>query len=265
VKLLAIDAATEACSAALLVDGALLARYEVIGRGHAERLLPMVDELLAEAGLSLNALDALAFGRGPGAFTGVRIAVGLAQGLAFGAGLPVVPVSNLAALGRLALDEASAAGVLVDRALACLDARMNEVYWAEVVARADGGVDVLQERLGSAASVALQLGAAEAVGAADSPARAAEAAIPAALRAGAGAATVGAGHGWRAYPALAERFPALALRLPDLLPRAHEIARLGALGLAAGRAVAAEEAAPVYLRDDVATRSGRSPPGVTTP
>jgi tRNA threonylcarbamoyladenosine biosynthesis protein TsaB len=264
-KLLAIDAATEACSAALLVDGTLLARYEVIGRGHAERLLPMVDELLAEAGLSLTALDALAFGRGPGAFTGVRIAVGLAQGLAFGAGLPVVPVSNLAALGRLALDEASAAGVPVDRALACLDARMNEVYWAEVVARADGGVDVRQERLGSPGTVGLQLDPGGSTGAAQSPVRSADSATLAALEAGTGATTVGAGHGWRAYPALVERFPALALRLPDLLPRAHEIARLGALDAAAGRAIAAEDAAPVYLRDDVATRSGRSPPGVTTP
>jgi tRNA threonylcarbamoyladenosine biosynthesis protein TsaB len=249
-KLLAIDAATEACSAAVWTDGAVLARYEVIGRGHAERLLPMVDELLSESGLTLGSLDAIAFGRGPGAFTGVRIAVGLAQGLAFGAGLPVVPVSDLAALARLALDRhaadasraapAGGAGTLphgaVTRdgavALVCLDARMNEVYWAEARARADGGIDLASERLGTPASVVL-------TGGADAP-------------------VVAAGHGWSAYPALRERFPRLAACWPELLPRAHEIAALAVLEVAAGRTVAPEDAAPVYLRDDVATRSGRA-------
>jgi tRNA threonylcarbamoyladenosine biosynthesis protein TsaB len=236
-KLLAIDAATEACSAALLVDGELIARYEVLGRGHAERLLPMVDELLAEAGVGVRGLDAIAFGRGPGAFTGVRIAIGLAQGLAFGAGLPVVPVSNLAALARLALDRTPGAAT----ALVCLDARMTEVYWAEAVSTPAGGIALVAEQLGPPASVAL------------SPAAAGNSGI------------VGAGHGWRAYPTLVERFPALVACLPDLLPRAQEIARLAALELAAGRAVAPEEAAPVYLRDDVATRSGRPLPGVGPP
>jgi tRNA threonylcarbamoyladenosine biosynthesis protein TsaB len=243
-KLLAIDTATEACSAALWADGAVLARYEVIGRGHAERLLPMIDELLAEAGLALPALDAVAFGRGPGAFTGVRIAVGLAQGLAFGAGLPVVPVSNLAALARLALDRHAAERGGTDRrsgdrdasALICLDARMNEVYWAEARARADGGIELVSERLGPAGAVAL---------AADGE-----------------APIVAAGHGWAAYPVLRERFPALAACWPELLPRAHEVAALAALEVAAGRTVAPEDAAPVYLRDDVATRSGRAPPEI---
>jgi tRNA threonylcarbamoyladenosine biosynthesis protein TsaB len=250
-QLLAIDTATEACSAAVWTDGALLARYEVIGRGHAERLLPMVDELLASAGLSLGRLDAIAFGRGPGAFTGVRIAVGLAQGLALGAGVPLVPVSDLAALARLALDRhaagatgaAGAAGAAgaqgapgADTALVCLDARMNEVYWAEARGRADGGIDLVAERLGPPGSVALD--------AARSP-----------------SAVVAAGHGWSAYPALRERFPTLAACWPELLPRAHEIAALAALEVAAGRTVSPEEAAPVYLRDEVATRSGRA----TTP
>lgn len=233
-KLLAIDAATEACSAALLVDGELRARYEVLGRGHAERLLPMVDELLTEAGYGVTALDAIAFGRGPGAFTGVRIAIGLAQGLAFGAGLPLVPVSNLAALARLALDGTPAAAT----ALVCLDARMNEVYWAEALAAPDGGIALVAERLGPPAGVVLST----AVGSR-------------------GPGLVGAGHGWRAYPVLGERFPGLVACLPDLLPRAHEIARLAALEFAAGRAVAPENAAPVYLRDDVATRSGRQASG----
>lgn len=227
-KLLAIDTATEACSAAIWSDGAVLARYEVIGRGHAERMLPMVDELLAEAGLALGALDAIAFGRGPGAFTGVRIAVGLAQGLAFGAGLPLVPVSNLAALARLALDRHATEAV----ALVCLDARMNEVYWAEARGRADGGIHLVAERLGPPASVAV-------TGGVDAP-------------------VVAAGHGWSAHPALRERCAGLAACWPELLPRAHEIATLAAIEAAAGRTVSPEEAAPVYLRDDVATRSGRA-------
>jgi tRNA threonylcarbamoyladenosine biosynthesis protein TsaB len=254
-KLLAIDSATEACSAAVWIDGAVLARYEVIGRGHAERLLPMVDELLAESGLRLQQLDALAFGRGPGAFTGIRIGVGLAQGLAFGADLPLVPVSSLAALARLALDtyaveagpprgeERAVAGLRAGdaiigaagpRALVCLDARMNEVYWAEACGRPDGGVELVAERLGTAASVELS---------------AAAAALP----------LIGAGHGWAAHPAMRESFPQLVACWPELLPRAHEIAALAALEVAAGRTVSAEDAAPVYLRDDVATRSGRGP------
>jgi tRNA threonylcarbamoyladenosine biosynthesis protein TsaB len=237
-KLLAIDTATEACSAAVWTDGAVLARYEVIGRGHAERLLPMVDELLAESGLTLGGLDALAFGRGPGAFTGVRIAVGLAQGLAFGAGLPVVPISNLAALARLALDRYAheTTAVAAPAALVCLDARMKEVYWAEAHGRGDGGVDLVSERLGAPELVML-------------------------TSASAGRPLVAAGHGWSAYPLLQERHPSLAACWPDLLPRAHEIAALAALEAAAGRLVSPEDAAPVYLRDDVATRSGKA----TTP
>ncbi|MDP3483577.1 MAG: tRNA (adenosine(37)-N6)-threonylcarbamoyltransferase complex dimerization subunit type 1 TsaB, partial [Sulfuricella sp.] len=118
-KILALDSSTELCSVALWLDGEMLVREELAGQRHSELLLPMVQELLAEAGLDLKALDGIAFGEGPGSFTGLRIGCGVAQGLAFGAGLPVAGVCTL-----LALADASGAG----RVIACLDARMGEVY-----------------------------------------------------------------------------------------------------------------------------------------
>src|SRR5690554_2590516 len=106
-KILAIETATEACSAALLIDDAILERYELAPQRHNRLILPMIESLLAEAGIKISQVDAVAFGRGPGSFTGVRIAAGVAQGIAFGADLPVVPVSTLAALAQDALTEAS--------------------------------------------------------------------------------------------------------------------------------------------------------------
>src|SRR5258705_7456513 len=151
-KILAIDTATEACSAALAVGDTLLARYEEPGRGHAERILSMVDEILAEAGVLLTALDAIAFGRGPGAFTGVRIGAAVAQGLAVGAGLSVVPVSNLAALAERAIAERAA-----DAALVCIDARMSEVYWCSYRAMQGRGLEALgEERVSAPATVSLR-------------------------------------------------------------------------------------------------------------
>jgi tRNA threonylcarbamoyladenosine biosynthesis protein TsaB len=221
-KILAIDAATEACSAALLRDAVVTERYEVPGRGHAARLLPMADELLREAGLDLGALDALAFGRGPGGFTGLRIAAGIAQGLAAGSGKPLLPVSDLAAIAA-----AAARGSVAGRVLACLDARMGQVYWA----------------------------AYDCSGAAPDLIGAEHLTDPAGVAAPAGAPCFGAGHGFAAYPALAERLgAALAGVDPSLLPRAADIARIAAIDLAAGKALAAAQGQPVYLRDEVVHR-----------
>ncbi len=122
-KLLAFDTVTERCSVALLADGRCASRAETAANRHASLLLPMVESLLAEAGISLSALDAVAFDRGPGSFTGLRIGAGVAQGLAFGASLPVIGVSSL---------ETLAAACDHDRVLAALDARMGQVYWAVV-------------------------------------------------------------------------------------------------------------------------------------
>lgn len=226
-KILAVDTATEACSAALVFDGEIVERHEVIGRGHAERLLPMVQEVLAEAGVALAAVDAIAFGRGPGSFTGLRIGAGVTQGLAFGANLPVVPVSDLAALAARAAARHGERYVL-----ACLDARMSQVYWA-----AFDCADVK-------APVALT---AEAVS------DAGEVALPGTSQGG--PAFYGAGHGLSAYPALHTLLgPRLVGYDPDLLPHAREIALIGAQVFAQGGAVGAEQAVPVYIRDDVAHR-----------
>lgn len=227
-RILALDTATEACSVALLDDAEVRMRYEVLGRGHAERVLPMIDELLAEAGTSLGALDAIAFGRGPGAFTGVRIAVSVAQGLSLGTGLPLVPISDLRALAAAAL-----AATRADHALVCLDARMGEVYWG--LGRPDpaSGCALVAEGLAPPGNVP------------DLPP---------------GSRPVAAGHGWTAYPLLEERFgPRLAARWPLLLPDAATIARLAVAEVRAGRTVTAANAEPVYLRNDVATRSSRAP------
>ncbi len=233
-KILALDTATESCSVALLIDGKLSTREMEFDRGHAEHILPMVDSILIEAGLRLAEVDALAFGRGPGGFTGVRLAASVTQGLAFGAGLPVVPVSNLAALAQRAFDLAFAP----ERVLVCSDARMHEVYWA-CFERAQNGLARLlgEEHVGPPQSVTLP------VSWADAPA----------------GSVAGIGRGFRAYPALREMVgPRVTVARDDLLPRAAEIARLAAQDVTAGRLLKPEEAIPVYLRDDVARPQSRS-------
>lgn len=227
-RLLALEAATEACSVALLDGERLLLRHEELGRGHAERLLPMVDELLREAGLALEALDALAFGRGPGGFTGVRLATSVAQGLAFGARLPVVPVSTLRAVAQAALELEPAAGYV----LACNDARMQEVYWAVFRRGADGLAQPLtEERVGPPGSVDFE--------------------VPA------GQVCVAAGRGFAAYPQLAGRYSPSCRLHARLLPEARMIARLARPEVEAGRTLAAHEAQPAYVRNDVARPSRR--------
>ncbi len=254
-RILALDTATENCSAALLIDGRVLAREQLLGRGHAESILPMVDALLREGGAVLGSLTAIAFGRGPGAFTGVRLAAGVAQGLAFGAGLPVVPVSDLQALAQRAIGRDRAAA----RVLVCTDARMHEVYWGcfeRATARpaAGGPAPGSAAAEGPAAEGPATAGLAVAVG--DEHVGPPESVrLPAAWSASGPA--YGAGSGFAAYPELRAL---LAGRVgpfrEDLLPRAEEIARLAAVEVAAGRTVSAEEALPVYLREDVVQSGG---------
>ncbi|MGO4998963.1 tRNA (adenosine(37)-N6)-threonylcarbamoyltransferase complex dimerization subunit type 1 TsaB [Oceanisphaera sp. W20_SRM_FM3] len=227
-KILAIDTATEACSAALWQDGRLLSRYEVAPRGHTDLILPMVAELLAESELTLNQLDAIAFGRGPGSFTGVRITLGVAQGLAFGADLPLLGVSNLQALAQGAYRVCRA-----ESALAAIDARMGEIYVGGFALRNnDGASDGEGDGLMISTDLEQVLTPSDWL----------------ASTAGQGW-TVGVGSGFVTYPELNARYGELCTALPypeaqDLLPQALAMWQQG-LG------VAAAEAVPVYLRDKV--------------
>ena len=229
-KILALDTASGLCSAALLVNGELALREFATSREHAQRILPMVQSLLAEAGLALSALDAIAFGRGPGSFTGLRIAASVTQGLAFGADLPVLPVSDLRALAQQALGLAATAQPAT-RVLACMDARMQEVYWALFDPPQHGLIGQAFEQV-SAPELLIQTAQG----------------LP-----GDAGQWVGAGKGLEAY---ADRLTVLGLqpaRLQPLAePHAREIAWLGAAEFAAGRALPPEAAIPVYLRDQVA-------------
>lgn len=223
-KILAIETATEACSVALWIDGAVRERHEVAPRLHAERVLNDTRALLDEAGLSLVDLDGIAMGRGPGSFTGVRIAASMVQGLALGADLPVAPVSTLAALAAGAMREEGAG-----RVIASLDARMHEVYLARF-SRKDAGY----------------------------PAPSSEEIVvaPASAPLPSDPGWHGAGHGFRAQDgALRDRLADFVSDVdPDRLPRARDVAALGAVLLERGEGVPAEQALPVYVREKVADK-----------
>jgi tRNA threonylcarbamoyladenosine biosynthesis protein TsaB len=224
-KILAIDTSTEACSAALLINGNCIERYQLAPREHNRLILPMVAALLAESGHSLPDLDALAFGCGPGSFTGLRIAAGVTQGLAFGADLPVLPVSTLAALALEAMEAAADT-----HAYPCIDARMSEVYWAVYQRVGEHEVRLLgEESVRSPTTVSLP----------------------------AGITGIGVGSGWGTYAdVLSARVgQGLTAYSADRFPRAAMIARLAAAAFMQGGGLPAEKAIPVYLRDNVALKS----------
>lgn len=220
-KILAVDTATEACSAALLVGDKLFSRWEEAPRDHTRKILPMVQAVLEDAGISLSDLDAIAFGRGPGSFTGVRIGIGVAQGLAFGAGVPLIGISTLAAMaqGAYRLDGA-------EQVLTAIDARMNEVYFGRY-ALIDGRMQLVGDEVVS-----------EPVALVDARGKLA------------GSVTC-VGTGFETYgetlSGLADELEVSQVRFPaaeDMLP----LARAAWL---AGEAVPVEQATPVYLRDKV--------------
>ncbi len=224
IKLLAIDTSGDACSAALFYNGECRQRLEAVARRHGELMLPMMDGLLADAGLRLGDLDAIAFGRGPGSFTGVRIATAIVQGVAFGADLPVVPVSTLAAL---ATGENRRSGH--SRLATAFDARMGELYWGCFEVGLDGLPEaVLEEQVADVNGIQLPDGE--------------------------GWHGVGAGwevHGDRLRARFADRLDAVN---PDALCEARDIAVIAAARFARGEWVEADAVLPIYLRDRVTAK-----------
>jgi tRNA threonylcarbamoyladenosine biosynthesis protein TsaB len=220
-NLLAIETATECCSVALIHGDELIARSELAPRRHTDLVLPMADALLAEAGIGRHALDAIAVGRGPGSFTGVRLAVSLAQGMALALDLPVITISSLAAL---ALEAPPEEGTAI---LAVIDARMGEIYAASYRRNEDGGLIALDaERIATADTLQLpEAGTWQVVG-----------------------------SGWATYAAVLSQRLTGTLHSADGMryPQAAHVAELAIAEFKAGRGQVPEAALPVYLRDKVA-------------
>lgn len=219
--ILAIDTATEACSAAVAIGDNITTRFEIAPREHTQLILTMMDEVLNTAGVKLTDIDAIAFGRGPGAFTGVRIATGVAHGVSLSVDKPLLPISTLGAIAQQVLEEQGA-----ENCIAAIDARMGEVYWAKYIAKS--GLMELQEE--------------EAINA------------PEALLAAQGnEAWTTAGSGWDEYhEQLDVDNKPLLTHVDKVLPSAHYIARLAVEDWKQGKAVGADQAQPIYLRDKVA-------------
>ena len=209
----AFETSTEWCSVALWIDGEIAGVEERAGRAHSERVLLMLDRLVAAAGIPIAQLDAVAFGAGPGSFTGLRIACGVAQGLAFARGLPVIGISTLEAMA----EESGAT-----RVVACLDARMNEVYYSAIEKTGLRWREVIPAQCVAPASAPMPPGG----------------------------GWTGCGNGFAVYDALlGNRFRCIK---PEIHPSAIAVARLAAPLFAAGGGVDAALAAPVYVRDKVA-------------
>lgn len=222
-KLLAIDAATEACSVALCVDDTVFERHIIAPRGHAQQLLNMVQAVTAEAGVSLKSLEAIAFDRGPGSFTGVRIGTSVAQGLAFGTDLPVIPVSSLATLAQGVWRETGHTQVL-----SVIDARMEEVYWGYYTVNEGVMQQQGEEHVCMAQAITPSITG----------------------------AWYGAGTGWQAYQAtLCDAVQGECVGIDTgRLPLARDILSLAGPRYEAGEYVSAEQALPTYLRNEVANK-----------
>ncbi len=222
-KLLAVETSTEACSAALFIDDEINEIFELAPREHTKRILPMVDGLMAQAQLSPNQLDGIAFSCGPGSFTGVRIATGIAHGIALGADLPVAPISTLASIAQTFFNKNTET-----LAFTAMDARMSEIFWGVYEKDIEGYARLVGQEVVTPAT---------------------DIQFPKRLG-------VGIGTGFSLYQAslttalggVLQRYEA------DNLPRAASIAQLGAKVLLAGKGLPVEKAQPTYLRDKVAKK-----------
>ncbi len=228
-NILALDTCTESCSAALLYQGKVYECFEMTQRGHSELILGMMDNVLSQAGVGISVVDALAFGRGPGSFTGVRVGVGVAQGIAFARDIPVISISSLAAVAQGAADELD-----IDHLAVAMDARMGEIYCASYQ-RENGLVKRIdEERVCPPQDF--------------SPASAPDSSQ----------VWVGVGTGWREYDAILREcfINQLSQVSVDHYPRATSIVKLAKLAAEAGHVLPAEQAMPVYLRNNVAKKKG---------
>lgn len=217
--ILALDTATEACSVALSYQGNISTVDELSPRTHTQRILPMIDELLQKAGITINHVDTLVFGRGPGSFTGVRVGVGIAQGLALGANLPVVGVSNLLTMAEQAYQQLGAREVV-----ALIDARMGEVYFAQYSRDGNGWYTVVNEQVCSPESAIAQIQTTK--------------------------QPVVVGTGWSAYRQFAEAD--LDVVCTEItLPSAQFMLALAQSEIEQGNTQSAFEVEPVYLRNEV--------------
>ncbi len=215
--ILAIETSAELASVALLQDDRATVRESAGVQTHSDAVLPLVQAVLAQAGITLAQCDALAFGSGPGSFTGVRTAAGVVQGLAFGSGRPVIPVVTLEAMAQACFERCGAASVL-----AVLDARMGEVYWAQYRRRDNGWESVTAPMLSAPADVAPQ------------------------------GEVLACGNGLHVYAAEFAGTAFAAGAVPDVMPHALQVARLAQQAHARGEALPAHAAQPLYLRNKVA-------------
>lgn len=221
-KLLALDTSTEACSAAILYNEEITEEYRIAPRLHSELILSMVERVLAEAGLLMQDLDAVAFGQGPGSFVGVRIATGVVQGLAYSAGLGVLPVSSLAAMAQ--------GYKAADNLLVAIDARMQEVYWAEYRRNSRGLVELIGEESVQAPACVSYSEQAETLSA---------------------SIYHGIGTGWGTYIDDLSARCGVGKIQSEVFPHAKDILPLAARDFQAGGAINPLEAKPVYLRNQV--------------
>lgn len=241
-KILALDCSTAACSVAVSTGNDIVAKHELAAREHTQRLLPMVDQVLVDAGIALSQLDAIAFGRGPGSFTGIRICLGAVQGLAFGAQLPVVGISSLAALAQTAIDVQPISDD--EWLMSSFDARMGEIYWGlyrtEQGLVVSGQKDMLSkpENLYLADPGTADLSSADSNLAANS--------VKAAKVVGSGLVY---GDRIACYDKLT---PLLSEASQALLPQASSLLKLATKAFAEGHYCSADQASPSYLRDEVA-------------